>query len=170
MAERTDQRTRSDDLSRLDEPDIDLDESGATTTTEKPSSADRSVTRRLRSRVRSPIGSLFGVRPFLIALVVSLVATLFGGALLPLGGLAGLVGIAAVGFGFGLLDGESRYVELLLAGAIAAGVGTLLNHLVLAALGIGLPLVVLGVGAGSLASVVGHYFGRDLRDGLTRDL
>ncbi|MFD1585716.1 hypothetical protein ACFR9U_01875 [Halorientalis brevis] len=182
MAERTDQRDRSvdDSADLLDDagvradvdpgPDVDRgpgpDEPAA-------AASEATITSRLRESLASPFSGLFSVRVFLFVLGLVLVAMVAAGSVVPipfLGGLAGFVGIATVGFGVGLADARPRYLELLLAGAIAAGLGTLLDHLILAAFGLGLPLVVLGVGAGSLAGLVGHYFGRDLRDGLTRDL
>jgi hypothetical protein len=90
--------------------------------------------------------------------------------LLPLGGLGGLIGVALAGFGLGLFPGATRYVELALAGVVAGGVGAFLDHLVLTVVGVGLPLVAFGALSGGLAALVGHYFGNDLRRGLTRDL
>jgi energy-converting hydrogenase Eha subunit C len=92
------------------------------------------------------------------------------GTVLPIPGISGLVGIGLVGAVFGLASESSRYLELAVAGATASGVGTLLNYFVLTALGIGVPVVAVGAAAGVVAGVLGHYLGRDLRDGLTRDL
>jgi len=46
----------------------------------------------------------------------------------------------------------------------------LLGNVVLALVGAGAPLVTVGIGGGVLAAVLGHYFGRDLRVGLTREV
>lgn len=172
MAERTDQRTRSADSTseRLDDGGLgtgvetDLGESATETTT------SRSLTGRVRNRLTAPVSGLFSPRAFLYLFVVTFVASLLAGLVLPLGGAAGLLGIAAAAFGAGLVGDRRRYLELALAGGFTAGLGALLNNLVLTAFGLGVPLIVVGVGAGTLAGVAGHYFGRDLRDGLTRDI
>jgi len=177
MAERTDQHTRPDHEpgTVLDESDLGFDDGPTVDPGSDPeqpaeAAAEATVTSRLRDRLASPFSGLFSVRVFLFVLAMTLVTMTLVGTVVPLGGLAGFVGIATAGFGVGLVDSRRRYLEFGLAGGLAAGLGTLLDHLVLSALGLGVPLLALGVGAGSLAGVVGHYFGRDLRDGLTRDL
>lgn len=118
--------------------------------------------RRRAERVFSP-------RKFLLSLAVCGAGFLAAGAIIPLGSLVGLVGVFAGAFGFGLL--RRGYVETTLAGASVAGIGTLLDYLVISVLGgVGVPVAILGVGAGATAGLVGHYFGRDLRDGLTREI
>ena len=84
----------------------------------------------------------------------------------------------AVAFAAGLVGSRSRYLEVGLAGAVAAGAAFLLGTLtsvfapiagrVLADYGVA--IVGVGTGAGLLVALAGHYFGRDLRDGLTRDV
>ncbi|MHB9287773.1 hypothetical protein ACKVMT_12135 [Halobacteriales archaeon Cl-PHB] len=122
---------------------------------------------RFRSRLRHGAASVFAPRIFLLALVLSFVGLLIGGPLLPLGG---LVGVALAGFGVGLLTAGTRYVELALAGVVAGGLGAFLDHLVLTIVGVGMPLVAAGALTGGVAALVGHYFGNDLRRGLTRDV
>jgi hypothetical protein len=179
MAERTDQHTRPehDPGDVIDETELGFDDGPGPAVDPGPgpeqsadAASEASVAARLRRRFASPFSGLFSVRVFLFVLALTLVAMVLAGTVVPLGGLAGFLGIATVGFGVGLADARPRYLEFALVGAIGAGIGTLLDHLVLTALGLGVPLIALGVGAGSLAGVVGHYFGRDFRDGLTRDL
>lgn len=122
------------------------------------------------SRVRARLARLFSVRAFLAATVASLAGFLVVGGLLPLGGIANLLGIAVGAFAVGTATGESRYVESALGGAVVGGGAAVLDDLVLTILTLGLPLVALGALGGLVAGVVGHYFGRDLRHGLTRDL
>jgi len=123
-----------------------------------------------RARVRSRIASLFSVRQFLLAAVAALAGLLVVGGLMPLGGLGDLVGLASGAFVHGALSRRRRYAEAALAGGAVALGATLLDHLVLTILGLGLPVATLGVFAGAVAGVLGHYLGRDLRHGLTRDL
>jgi hypothetical protein len=120
------------------------------------------------------LSRLFGPKPFAVALVLSLVGLLVGGAVPILGSVGRFLGIAAAGFCLAFVDADRRYAEAGLAGALTAGLGFVLNVLGTAMLPVVADYVVeiAGVGAtfGLLAGVVGHYFGRDLRAGLARDL
>lgn len=127
---------------------------------------------RVASRITSPFTGLFSIRRFLLALVLSIVGMAMAGAvpLLP-GSVAALLGVFFAGFLVGLVRERRAYLEVALAGAGTAAVATLLDYLLVAALsGVGAPLAAVTGGAGLLAAVGGHYFGRDLRAGLTRDL
>jgi MFS family permease len=128
--------------------------------------------------VRGRLAGLFSVRTFLLALVLSVVAVVAGGAV-PLVGFVGrLVGLFVVAFAIGLLANERRYVEVGLAGALASGLGFVVGTLTSAffpfAVSLlseyGVAIAGVGAGVGALASLIGHYFGRDLRDGVTRDV
>jgi hypothetical protein len=179
MGERTDQLPGSDDRDQDllaesvtgstpgHEPDVDAGPGPADRST---TARNATVTDRVRARLASPFSGLFSVRVFVRLLAVTMVSTVLAGVVVPLGGVAGFLGIAVAGFAVGLADERHRYLEFGLAGAIAAGLATVFDHLLLTALGLGIPLVALGVGAGALAGIVGHYFGRDLRHGLTREL
>jgi hypothetical protein len=125
----------------------------------------------LFSRLGARTGRLFAVRSFLLGLVVIGVATLVAGALIPLGSVGGLVGTAAGAFGYGLVASRARYAETGLAGGLVLGVATLADYLVLSVFtGIGLALPLAAGAVGLVVAMVAHYFGRDLRDGLTREL
>jgi hypothetical protein len=160
--------------------------SASTPTGSKPDSASKSQstsgsTGIVRSRLPSiggRLGGLFSVRTFLLALALSVVAVVAGGSI-PLVGVVGrLLGLFVVAFAVGLLGSERRYVEVGLAGAVASGAGFIASTLTSVFFPFAVDLlseygvVVAGVGAGvgTLAALVGHYVGRDLRDGLTREL
>lgn len=188
MAERSDQRTRpADDAveDSLDDVALGRDDEPTVGTEPPPSSPDDTggpgITGRLRgavrapfsavaSRLTAPVEGLFSLRAFLLLLVTSVAGMLLAGMALPFGSIGGLLGIAAVAFGSGLVSERRRYVEASVSGALASGISWLLGNLVLTAVGPGVPLVAVGVGFGALAALLGHYFGRDLRAGLTGDV
>jgi len=123
------------------------------------------------SRLASGAGRLFSPRAFLFALVTVAVATAVAGTLIPLGSVGGLAGTALGAFGYGVAASQSRYVETAAAGGLVLGIGTLADYLVITAVsGVGLALPLAGAAIGLVVALVGHYFGRDLRDGLTRDI
>lgn len=124
----------------------------------------------LRGRVSSRAGRLFAPRQFLLALLLTVGGLFAANTLVPLPG-AGLLGVFAATFLFGVAIKERRYAETILAGGIAAGLSTLLDFAVVAFLGgFGVSLAVLAGALGAVVGGLGTYFGRDLRDGLTRDL
>jgi hypothetical protein len=119
---------------------------------------------------QSRLESLVSPTAVVVAVVLSILGTILIGSV-PLLGFAGeLLGVAVAGFLYGLVADSRHYLELALAGALVGGGFSLLSNLVLTLLGAGIPLVAVGVLGGAVAGVVGHYFGRDLRDGLTREL
>jgi hypothetical protein len=137
----------------------------------------------LRSRLPSPslsrprplsrLGGSLSLRAFALALAVG-VAAMVAGTVVPLPGARFLLLFAGT-FGYGALAARSRYVECAVAGALAAGLGFVLSVVLGGALlpvlaGYGAELAGVGVTAGALVALAGHYFGRDLRGGLTRDL
>jgi hypothetical protein len=124
----------------------------------------------LTERLRSRVSSWFSTGSFLVAAALSVIGVFVLGGLLPFGGIGDLTGIAMASFGYGLLSDESHYLENGVAGALVAGTWSLVGNLVVTLLGLGLPVVALGFAGGGIAGIVGHYFGRDLRDGLTRDV
>jgi len=112
----------------------------------------------------------------IVAVGVGVVA----GGLVPLvgGTLGAAAGILLGTFLVGLATGGRRYVETGLTGALA-GAGTAVSNV----LGIGflpigldylsqwgLPLLVVGGALGLALGLLGHYFGNDLRAGVTGDL
>lgn len=130
----------------------------------------RGETREDGGWLRNRLASLASPRSFLVALVLTIAGLFIFGAVPFLGVVGDLLGIAAAGFIYGLGAGNSRYVEMALAGALAGGGSAVLGNLIVALVASGTTLVVAGAVVGALAGVVGHYFGRDLRHGLTREL
>jgi hypothetical protein len=119
-------------------------------------------------RLRSWLGGLFSPRWFGAAAVASGVGVLAAGAVsLPFSGYLGMFLAGAV---VGLASGTRRYLEVATAGALAAGLATLLDAIGLVLVGVGLPLVAVAAVSGALIGAIGHYAGRDLRHGLTREL
>lgn len=143
--------------------------------TEEPSTRQRSAdgdSQGLRARLGSRIGDVFSVRAFLAALALSTVG-LFASSIVPLlpTGISALLGVFAGAFVLGLVASTRRYAESAAAGAGVAAVATLADVLFITLLtGFAPALAVVSGGAGLLAGLVGHYFGRDLRAGLTRDV
>jgi len=141
---------------------------GTAETDQRSGSRTRSAIARGATRVFSP-------RAFLVALVLAAAGMFLGGSIpllssIPLvGNLMGLVGVFVGTFVYGLFS-PPRYVETAVAGGLVAGVSFLLNFLLLTVVGIGIPLVALAALGGGVAGVLGHYFGRDLRTGLTKQL
>lgn len=137
---------------------------------ESPSEPDRQSETEETGVVRSRLGSVATKRSLGTALALSVVgAVLF--SFVPFLSVVGTsLGIAAGGFAYGLGSETRRYVEMALAGAATGGAATVLGNLVVAVIASGSTLLGFGILAGAAAGVVGHYFGRDLRAGLTADL
>lgn len=156
--QRTDERETGEvDVEHLlDDPG---EESG-----ERQSSGQSGLRDRLPSpRVPSP-------RSILLSAALVAAAFVVASFLLPFGVVGGLAGVVAAGFALGLV-GRGRYPELALAGAFVGGAGAVLGNLFLSLVGnVAVPMVAVGAGAGVGAAVLGHYLGRDLRAGLTREL
>lgn len=124
-------------------------------------------------------GRWFSGKALGVALVAVAVGT-FAGSLIPVvGGTVGTVaGVFAAAFLLGLVRSARRYAEVGTAGA-AAGVVTAVTSVLgvgFLPIGIdylqqwGLPLLAVGGGIGLVVALLGHYFGRDLRAGLSRDV
>lgn len=124
----------------------------------------------ITGRLRRMFGRIGSARALLVSLVLTVGGVLLLGGLLPFGMVSDALGIFVAAFLYGTLAGDSRYVETSLAGGLVGGVWAFLGNLVLTLVGPGLPIVVVGALIGLLAGTVGHYFGRDLRKGLTQDL
>jgi hypothetical protein len=117
---------------------------------------------------RLSFGRYFSPKEY-VALVGVLSASLLAGAtVLPIAGR--MIGMFAAAFAVGLLASKRRYLEVGAAGVSVGGVGAVLNHAFIAAAGSGQRIVAVGATVGLLAALVGYYFGRDLRDGLSRDV
>lgn len=148
---------------------------GASGPAKAESSSRSSLLGRLRPSVGNPLGNPLSAVPspasFGLSLAVTVVSMLLVSGFLPLGSLGGMIGIFAGALLLGVVSGERRYLELTVSGAVAAAVSIVLGRLVFSALvGIAVPLAAVGAGGGAVAALLGHYFGRDIRDGLTREV
>jgi hypothetical protein len=117
---------------------------------------------------------LFAPRVFLLAVALSVVGLVAGGAVPVVGYLGRFLGVALAAFALAICCSGRRYVEAGLAGALAAGLGFVLGTLNSALFPVvadyGLQIAGVGTTAGLLAALLGHYLGRDLKAGLTKDL
>lgn len=131
---------------------------------------------------RRRLGRLFALRAFLLALAVVTVGVVAGGAIggiVPFMGTVGrIVGVVAATFLLGLARSRRQYLEVGVAGAAVAAVLAVTQVFsgVFLPIGVewlqqyGLALGAIGAGSGAVASLLGYYFGRDLRAGLTKSI
>ena len=178
-------------MQRSDERDADYDDPAALlddldddTGSDAGGHADSTSDTSSGSRLRGLLPSLSGIGPsvslrsFLVILVASVAGVVAGGSIPIVGSIGRFLGLFAVAFAAGLIGSRNRYLEVGLAGAVAAGAAFLLGTLtsIFAPVAVqfladyGVAIVGVGVGTGFLVSIVGHYFGRDFRDGLTREV
>jgi hypothetical protein len=133
-------------------------------------SRGRSPAGRVRTRVRDGVRSVATARGLAVALAVVAAGALLAGQVLPAGVVGDLLGVLLGAFLYGIVSGTRRYVEVAVAGVVVGGLAGLLGTPGFSLASLGVPTAVFGGGAGALAAVAGHYLGRDLRNGLTRDL
>ncbi|GGK70179.1 hypothetical protein [Haloarcula sebkhae] len=169
MAERTEERTRDANANSGSDLGVDV---GTTESVEtdvavgESGGAEPSVT----ETSTKDSGSYFSLRALLFAFGAVGGGMVLGG-LIPLVPFTELVGILLGGFVYGLLASERRYVELGLAGGVSGGATAVLSLLPQLAAGLnGTRLFAIAGGVGLVLALVGHYFGRDLRSGLMKDL
>jgi|AntRauTorcE11898_2_1112593.scaffolds.fasta_scaffold16394_3 hypothetical protein len=132
--------------------------------------------------VRRRIGGVFSIRGFLLALGTVGAGVVVGGAvggIIPFLGTVGrIVGILAATFVLGLVRSHGQYLEVAVAGAALAALLAVTSVFqgVFLPIGVewlqqfGLALGAVGAGSGAVAALVGYYFGRDLRNGLTKSV
>jgi len=113
-------------------------------------------------------------RSVLLTFGIVLVSVLLASSVPLLGGVFGApVGIFAGAFALGLASGSRRYLEFALAGALVSGLGAFQGSLfriaVFSDVGFA-PVFALAAAFGLVVALLGHYFGRDLRDGLTSSI
>jgi hypothetical protein len=109
----------------------------------------------------------FSPTAFLVLAVAFATGLVVGGAAIPYFGR--FLGVFTAAFLVGLTASKRRYLEVLLAGVSVGATASLWNHAAFALTGSGLPFAV-GATTGVVGAGLGYYFGRDLRDGLVRDL
>ncbi|MFC7187066.1 hypothetical protein [Halorubrum yunnanense] len=124
-------------------------------------------------------GRWFSAKAFALSLVAVAAGVFVGGAIPLIGGTIGSAGgVFLAAFLIGLVLSARRYVETGIAGGAAGAAVAVTNVLGVGFLPIGidylqqwgLPLLAVGGGVGLVVALVGHYFGRDLRAGLTTDV
>lgn len=138
---------------------------------EPGATATRSGSRLGRLTPSVSAGDLFSPKAFLAFVLVLGAGLLAGNTVIPLAGIGGLIGAFGVAFLAGLATSKRRYLELSTAGAVAGGVTSLLTTDLMVALAVSLEMpLLIGAAVGLVASLAGYYFGRDLRNGLFRDI
>ncbi|MWG35085.1 hypothetical protein [Halomarina oriensis] len=157
-------------MSSTDELLRELEEDSSTRSTSSETPAQD--TRRARARRRA-VG-VFSPKKFLAALAFAAGGLVLGSAV-PLVPGTGLLGIAFAAFVYGLVVSDRRYLESGVASALVFTVSFALFNFgaVFVGLfdGVGPQVALAAIGVvGFLAGVVGTYFGRDLRAGLTADI
>ena len=157
------------DVGAADEP-IGRDSAGSVDDPAPAADSSGSRLGALRSRLtpRLAPGDYFSPRAF-VALVLLLGAGLFaGGMTVPVAGR--LVGLFGVAFAVGLLTSKRRYLEMGAAGTAVGGVSAAVSNAVIAVAGSLRTVVAVGVAVGLVGCLLGYYFGRDLRNGLTAEI
>ncbi|EMA51092.1 hypothetical protein [Halococcus thailandensis] len=160
MADRAGEQTTTRDTEEL----LAEVETTSEAVDDEPATASDGPTLRERAE------DVFSVRTFVVALALTAVGVVLGGFVPILGAILRYVGVFFATFALGAASERRHYVEAGLAGALVPAVGTLLDYFALTIGGVGAPVIAVAAGVGLLAGLVGHYFGRDLRDGLTREL
>ena len=170
-----------DDLDDLLDDDLAGGGSGATSEASTGSAAaDRTAAGSSGAPGRIGVdGRWFSLKAFAVAAVAVAVGTFLAGLVPLVGGtVGGVAGVLLGTFLVGLVLASSNYAETGLAGALA-GAGTAVSSVLgvgFLPIGIdylgqwGLPLIAVGGGVGLVCGLVGHYFGRDLRAGVTGEL
>ena len=124
-------------------------------------------------------GRWFSAKAFGLALVTVAVGVFVGGLIPIIGGTVGTAGgVFLAAFLLGLVLSTRRYVETGIAGGAAGAASAVTSVLGVGFLPIGidylsqwgLPLVAVGGGVGLVLALLGHYFGQDLRAGLSQDI
>ncbi|WP_225335064.1 hypothetical protein [Halomicrobium urmianum] len=136
---------------------------------ERTADAEARTDAGLTGRAKSRATSLFSPRAFLLALGAALVGVFALGNLVPVVPFTGFVGLFLVMFGGGLVASTPRYLEAGVAGAASGALALAVGSITLTFVTGGLPVAV-GAAVGAAVALVSFYAGRDLRDGLTRDL
>ena len=171
-----------DDKLGVDVDALTSDLGGEEPTAERAAESSESQTDSgpgLRSRLTPSIGrpslapDVPSLRSFLLTFVAVIGGMVAGSAVPLIGSVTSVLGVVAGAFLLGLLSGKRRYFPVAVAGAIAAVAASAtlgaLTFALVESLGLA-PSAAIGTTTGVLAAVVGHYFGRDLRAGLTRDV
>ena len=191
MAERTDELTRNGDAEEvavddagLDSDDFGLDgddvgvdageldaefDAGERTATAAETATGTDAPRV--GRVKRRAGDVFSPAAFVLQLGATLVGAFVVGNLVPLlpFAFAAFLGILLTAGVTGTLSAKPRYAEAAVAGGASGAFALFFGAMGLSVV-TGGAVPVVGAAAGALAALVGFYAGRDLRDGVTREL
>ncbi|ATW87150.1 hypothetical protein halTADL_0334 [Halohasta litchfieldiae] len=124
------------------------------------------------------LAGLFSLKAFLLSAALIGVGVVGGGAIPLVGTLGSLGGLFVATFIIGLIASERRYLETALAGGGIVGASFAVSLLSTGVLPVGMDFFReyglafggVGVALGVVVGLLGHYFGRDLRDGLTQEV
>jgi hypothetical protein len=171
MSERTEQRTRDTDV----DTDIDTDfasvlDDGGAQSSPRQSTESKSG---LRGRISQRLGGFFDPKVFALSLVLTVGLAFTAGLFIPIvpDAVTSLVAVFVGGFIIGAGSKEGHYLEVGAATLMAGALTAVLGNLVIALAGSNTgPILAIGASASGLAGILGHYFGRDLRAGLTKDV
>lgn len=119
--------------------------------------------------LRRRAGRVFSTKPFAVQLVAALAGVFVVGDLVPVLPLAGFLGLFLTTALVGVLSDQPRFVEAATAGGASGALALFLGSMSLSVFTGGL-LPAVGAAVGASLALAGHYVGRDVRDGLTRDL
>lgn len=176
MAERTDELTEDVDVDVGSAGDVDTADVGVDATEfgvgERTTATESTASETRSSRVdgvKQRAASAFSPTAFAVHLAGALLGVFAVGNLIPLIPFTGFVGLLLMAGLLGTLSSEPRYAEAAVAGGISGALALFLGSIGLSVVTGGIVPVV-GAVIGAVAGLVGFYAGRDLRDGLTKDL
>lgn len=121
-----------------------------------------------RTASRSSLGEYFAPKPFLAFVLLFGFGLFAGGMTIPIAGR--MLGLFGVAFVLGMVTSKRRYLEVGAAGTTVGALSAVSGNLYLAMAGSFQTVVAIGIAFSLLACLSGYYFGRDLRDGLFRDV
>ena len=141
----------------------------------QPEQEPEQETESRRSRIADKATDLFSPRNFAISLVLIAVGLFITGSLIPIVSAipgTGFIGVFVAAFALGSLNSERSYLETGVAGAVVSGVSVLFSKFLVFSIagGLGTELALIGCAIGAVVALIGHYFGRDLRAGVTKDI
>jgi hypothetical protein len=124
------------------------------------------------------LSGLFSLKAFLLSAALIGVGVVAGGAIPLVGTVGSLGGLFLATFVTGLVASKRRYFETAVAGGGIVGASFAMSLLSTGVLPVGMDFFReyglafggVGVGLGVVIGLLGHYFGRDLRDGLTQEI
>lgn len=110
----------------------------------------------------------FSPKAYLALVAVISAGVIAGSTVLPFAGR--MIGMFLTAFLIGLIASKRRYLEMGAAGASVGIIAAMFNFTILVSIGFTQGVLAVGTTTGALACLVGYYFGRDLKSGLSRDI